>query len=177
MDDAALVGGIERLSNLAHHRQGLCCRDSAARQPIRKRISLDEFQHETLHAHAVARQGVFESVNRTDMGMVQRGEDACLALESVTPSGSHANWLGKILIATSRSSFGSRGRKPLPSRRRPAASEPCNARSRTSQGGPHGHSAEISGTIPVDVPPETIRANVKTPSPTNERWCLKSLND
>jgi hypothetical protein len=82
MDDASLVGGIERLRDLSCHRQGLGRWDRAAHQSVGERLPFDEFQYKTPHTQAVGRGRVLESVDRTNMGMVQRGQGACLAFEA-----------------------------------------------------------------------------------------------
>ena len=71
MDDALLVGVIERLGDLMCHRQGLARGNRAARQSIGERIALDELQHKTSDTQAFARDGVFESVDRRYVRMVQ----------------------------------------------------------------------------------------------------------
>ena len=87
MDDAPLVRGIERIRDLSGRRQRFGYGNRAAHQPVGQRIPFDEFQDESPHPHAVARRRILESVDRADMGMVQRGQDPRLALEPREPIG------------------------------------------------------------------------------------------
>ena len=78
VNDAALVGRFQPFRNLFRDRQRLVDRNRA-RCAMRSCSvgSFDELQHERLNAI-----GVFETVNRRDVRMVQRGEDLRFAPEA-----------------------------------------------------------------------------------------------
>ena len=86
MDDALLVGGVERVGDLPRdgerlgERQARRCSAPTARDPLGERLALDQFQHQG--AHAV---GLFDAVDRADVRMIQRGEHPRLALEARAP--------------------------------------------------------------------------------------------
>ena len=77
VDDALLVRRFERLGDLPRDGQRLVEGDGALRDAIRKRRPFDEFEHERLRAVRV-----FETVDRRDVRMVQRGKDFGLTLEA-----------------------------------------------------------------------------------------------
>ena len=77
MADPLLVRGLERLRNLLRDRQRLIDRDGALCDALREIVALDQFHHEGGDAPAL-----FEAVDRGDVGMIQRGEDFRLALET-----------------------------------------------------------------------------------------------
>ena len=76
MDDAALVRRLERLRDLLEDRERLARRHGTARQPLGQRLA----RHE-LHLEERRVADLLEAVQRGDVGMVERGEHACLALE------------------------------------------------------------------------------------------------
>ena len=63
MDDAVFMRGFERVRDLARDRQRLVERNGTLRDAIGERGTLDQFQHQRLHA-----VGFFESVDATDVG-------------------------------------------------------------------------------------------------------------
>ena len=77
-----------------------------ARDPLRQVLALDQFHHE----RARRRRHVFEAVDVRDVRMVQRREGLGFAREPRQPVGIGRKRVGRILSATSRSSFVSRAR-------------------------------------------------------------------
>ena len=80
MDDSPLVRRFERLGDLLRDGQGLLKRNRPLRDAVGERRSLDHLHHEGLDAVAL-----FEAMNLADVGMVQRGERAGLAVEAGEP--------------------------------------------------------------------------------------------
>ena len=76
MDDPLLVRRVESLGDLPGDRQGLIDRDRASCNALREILTLDEFHHEGGHARRF-----LESVDRRDVGMIQRGEGLRLPFE------------------------------------------------------------------------------------------------
>ena len=82
MDDALLVGLLERLGDLPGDRDGLVDGDRPALQPLREVLALDELHGEQVRA-AAAREGrLLEAVQVGDVRVVERGEQLRLALEA-----------------------------------------------------------------------------------------------
>ena len=77
MHDALLVRGLERVGDLPGDRQGFVDGQRPAGNAVRERRTLNEFEHE--RGHAVA---LFETVDRRDVRVVQRGKHLGLALEA-----------------------------------------------------------------------------------------------
>src|SRR4030095_13587464 len=77
MNDPLLVRRVQCFRDLLGNRWGLVERDRSLFSTGRKRWSLDQLHYEGLEAVAL-----FEAVNLADVGMVQRGERAGLALEA-----------------------------------------------------------------------------------------------
>ncbi len=77
MDDPLLVGLLEGLGDLPGHRQGLVEGKGAGLQPFRQGGALDQ-----LHDQGAHPARLFEPEDRRDVGMVQLGEQPCLALEA-----------------------------------------------------------------------------------------------
>ena len=82
MDDPLLVRGFERLGEFCGDRQRVGQRDRAARDPLGQVLALDEFHDQRRDA-----VGFFGAVDRGDMWMIERGEQASLAVEAVAPRG------------------------------------------------------------------------------------------
>ena len=80
MNDPLLVRRFERLGDLPRDRQRLVERNRAARDPLRQVLALDE-----LHDERGDALGFFESIDRRDVRMIQRGEDFGFALEPREP--------------------------------------------------------------------------------------------
>src|SRR5262245_31227885 len=76
MNDALLVSRFHCFRDLLGDWECLVERDRSLRNTVRKRWSLDQLHHEGLDAVTL-----FKAVNLADVGMVQRGERAGLALE------------------------------------------------------------------------------------------------
>ena len=82
MDDPLFMGARERVGNLARDVERLLYGKARAlrrraRDPIRERLAFHEFQDKG--ADTVT---VFDTVDAADVGMIQGGEYACLALEA-----------------------------------------------------------------------------------------------
>ena len=92
MDDPLLVRGFERLGDLCGHRQRVGQRDRAARDPLGQVLALDEF-----HDQRRDTVGFFGAVDRGDVWMIQRGQQASLAVEARAPPGIDAEDLGQNL--------------------------------------------------------------------------------
>ena len=82
MNDPLLVRGLERVRDLPGHGERFFCRNRPRRDPLRERLALDELENERLD---VAR--FLETVDRRNVGMVQRREDLGLPLEPRQPLG------------------------------------------------------------------------------------------
>ena len=76
MDDAALVRRFERLRDLLEDRERLARRHRTAVDPLRQRFAGHE-----LHLEERRVAHLLEPVQRGDVGMIERGEHAGLALE------------------------------------------------------------------------------------------------
>ncbi len=77
MDDAALVRRFERLRDLLEDRECVARRHRTAFDPLRQRLAGHE-----LHLEERRVAYFFEPVQRGDVGMIERGEHAGLALEA-----------------------------------------------------------------------------------------------
>ena len=82
MDDAFLVRGVDGADDLAGKMQRRRQREAAARhgraaQPLVERLAFDQLHHQRDDAVLS-----LEPVNGGDVGMVQRGEQSRLALET-----------------------------------------------------------------------------------------------
>ena len=99
MDDAALVRRFERLGDLPRDRQRFVERDRPPRDAIGQRRTVDQLHHEIVGP---------DVVQRADVRVVERGDGAGLALETV------AETFGATLIATSRPRRESRARYTAP---------------------------------------------------------------
>ena len=77
MDDAFLVRRLHRVHDLSRELDAFRHRNRAAAQALGERLAFDELEHE--EACAVR---LFETVNRSDARVVERGEQFCFALES-----------------------------------------------------------------------------------------------
>ena len=69
--------GLQRFGNLLPDTQRLVYRNCSALDPLGQRLSLDQFHHEKVLA-----VGLFQAVDRRNVRMVQRGEDARFPLQS-----------------------------------------------------------------------------------------------
>ncbi len=81
VDDALLVGRVQRVGNLARDRQRVSQGERPARQSIGQRLTLDELEHQSRTAI-----DVLEPVNRADVRVIQRRQHASLVLEPREPS-------------------------------------------------------------------------------------------
>ena len=92
MDDPLLVRGFERLGDLPGDRKSLFERKRAARDALRQRRPLDQLEYEGLHA-----LGLLQTVDPTDVGVVERRQRLGLALESRQASGIRGERRGQHL--------------------------------------------------------------------------------
>src|SRR5262249_7370698 len=76
MHDPLLVRDFERVTNLPRDGQCLVERNRSARDAIRECRTVDQLQHERVDT-----VGFLKPMNRSDVRMIQRGEELCLALE------------------------------------------------------------------------------------------------
>ena len=76
MNNALLMGGFERLGDLSGDGQGFINRDGPFGNPVGQLRSLDEFEDQGLRV-----TGRFQTVNRADIGVIQRRQDFGFALE------------------------------------------------------------------------------------------------
>jgi hypothetical protein len=75
MDDVLVVGGVERIGDLLRDGEGLIDRDRPMRNPIAERGALDE-----LHDDPAGMRRLFETIDRRNVRMIQRGKDFGFAL-------------------------------------------------------------------------------------------------
>ena len=90
MDDPLLVGRFECLRDLPRDWQRLVDGNRPVHDAIGERRSLDQLQHDRLE---VVR--FFKAVNRTDVRMVERGEQLRFAFEASKPIGIEDEGLGQ----------------------------------------------------------------------------------
>ena len=77
MDDAGGVGGVEGIGNLLSDSQRLWERDCTTAYPSVQAVALDELEHEGWCGAAQ-----FKTVDRTDVRVIERGEESRLAFEA-----------------------------------------------------------------------------------------------
>ena len=82
MDDAVLVGLLERLRDLLRDGERFVEWDRAALQPVREVLALDEFHREEVDARGVVERGALEAVDVGDVRVIERREQLGLALEA-----------------------------------------------------------------------------------------------
>ena len=71
MDDALLVGGVERLGDLSRKRQCLSYPEWPAGDPVGERLSWDQLHHQGADAIRL-----LDAVNCRDVWMVERSQHA-----------------------------------------------------------------------------------------------------
>ncbi len=82
MDDACLVRGFQRRSDLLGERQRVAERHGPLGDALRERLPLDQLEHERMRGAAV-----FEAVDGGDVRMIERREHLRFATESRQPVG------------------------------------------------------------------------------------------
>ena len=82
MDDAAAVGVVQRLGDLAREQQRLGNRKRPSEQPLAERLALDEGHHRVEQARGLARVD-----QRKDVRVLELGGDADLAEETLAGDG------------------------------------------------------------------------------------------
>ncbi len=92
MNDALLVGGLERLRNLLRDRQCLVDGNRAVPDSVGERRSLDQLHHERGRARAL-----LQAVDGRDVRMVQCGEGLRFTVEPRQAIGVGSNRLGEYL--------------------------------------------------------------------------------
>ena len=92
MDDPLLVRLFKRLSDLACHGQALIKQKRPAQEPLRQRLTLDQFHHQGPDAVRL-----FEAEDRGDVRVMELGQDLRFALESSKPFGVFGIRRGKDL--------------------------------------------------------------------------------
>ena len=92
VDDASFMRRLERLGDLTGDRQSLVDRNRTVGDAIRDRFALDEFQDQRLPLIRF-----FETVNRGDEWMVQRGEHLRFAREARKAVGIERTFRGQDL--------------------------------------------------------------------------------
>jgi len=100
MDDAEIVRRFEGFRNLTRNQQGLVDWQRAARDALRKIVTLDQFQNQRGHAIRF-----FQAVDVRDVRVVECGQDVRFATETCQPIGITTTLGRSTLIATSRCSF------------------------------------------------------------------------
>ncbi len=80
MDDPLLVGGVERVGNLPRDGQRVAHGQRPFREAIGERHAVDELEHQRGHAIHV-----LETVDRADVGVIERRQYARFALEACEP--------------------------------------------------------------------------------------------
>ena len=93
MHDSVIVGGFERFCDLSSDGRSVLQRKRTVHEPISQRHALDELENE----RRLNRARLLDSVNRTDVGMVERGEDLCFSFEAREALGIAREHLGKHL--------------------------------------------------------------------------------
>ena len=108
MNDAFLVRGFERFGDLLGNREPPHCSGPALMR-LASVSAVNQFHHQRV-------SGFFDAIDLGDIGVIQRGQHFGFALEAGQPFGIIRDRSGRILMATSRSSFVSRARytSPIP---------------------------------------------------------------
>ncbi len=94
MHDALLMGGFERVGNLAGDAESVLDRQRASVEALGERRSTDQLEHQRR-----ASSRVHHPVDRRDVGVVQRGHDAGFTLEAGEAGAIAGEPLGKHLSA------------------------------------------------------------------------------
>ena len=97
MDDALLVGLFECLRDLLRDGDRLVDRDPPALQSLREVLALDQLHDEDVRPRSVRESHALESVEVRDAGVVERGEDLGLPLETGEAVGVGGEGLGEQL--------------------------------------------------------------------------------
>ena len=105
MDDAFLVRSVECFGDLPREGDRLGDGERPARQAIRECGPFDELEDQR---HDPV--GLFQSIDRADVRMVERRQQSRFTREAGATLGIGMKSDGRILIATSRPSFVSRAR-------------------------------------------------------------------
>lgn len=92
MDDPLLVGSVERVGNLPRDRHRLVDRQTrrgagSSGDPLGKCLAFDEFEDKDARRWLSEALDVFDTVDRCDVRMSERGESACLTFETREPVG------------------------------------------------------------------------------------------
>ena len=109
MDDPLLMRGFEGLRDLLRDQQRLVEWHRPSRDSLRQVLALDQLHHESGHASAL-----FEPVDARDVGMIQRRERSCFALEAREPVGVMRERFGQDLDRDVAAQLGVASAKDLP---------------------------------------------------------------
>ena len=90
MDDAGLVGRLQRLGDLGRDGEGLFDRDRAALDEVVEPLALDQLHHQDVDAVEV-----LEAVEDCNVRVIEGGEDPGLALEAGVALGVRSEVLGQ----------------------------------------------------------------------------------
>ena len=105
MNDPFLVSGFETFGDLDEQRLCFFKRNRPALDALCQRLPLDE-----LHDKKLPCAGLFVTVERRDVRVIQRGQELRFTLEAVETFSDLGEIIGRTLIATSRPSLVSRAR-------------------------------------------------------------------
>ena len=97
MDDALLVGLLETLGDLLRDGESLVDGNRPSLQALREVLALDELHGDEVHRGAVGEGRGFETVEVSDVRVIERGEEPGLALEAREPLGIGGEGLGQEL--------------------------------------------------------------------------------
>ena len=89
VNDALLVRRFDGFGDLPRNRQRLVQRNRPARNTVRERVALDEFENQRAHGclRWACRRTLLETVDSADVGMCQRGQHLRFTLEARQPLG------------------------------------------------------------------------------------------
>ena len=82
MDHSALVRGFQTLGNLAADFEGLLNTQGTFAQPLGEGLTLDQLQDQK--AHSI---GLFQAMDRGNVGVIEGGQDLSLASKPGQPLG------------------------------------------------------------------------------------------
>ena len=109
VDDAGVVGCLQRFGNLAGDLQCLGERDGTALQAALQGLAFDQLQHQEVDG-----VGLLEAVDRADVGVVERRQQLGFALEPGEPVGVGGEVVGEDLDGDVALQLGVTGAVDLP---------------------------------------------------------------
>ena len=100
MDDTRAVRRFERFGDLSSAVERLSDRKrTSTLDALRQRFAFHQLEDEAVHIVEL-----FQAIDSPDVGMIERGKRTRFPSERASCSGSRANSVGNILIATSQAS-------------------------------------------------------------------------